>query len=52
MSEGDPGIVQPQPKASVVSMALGVTQLCVREVILDEDSAECGNEEAIPFIDW
>ena len=29
-------VVQPQPTASVVSMAPGATQLCVREVILDE----------------
>ncbi|MGO4572237.1 hypothetical protein [Microvirga sp. 2TAF3] len=39
-------MVQPQPKASVVSMAPIVAKLCVREVISAEDNAECGNGEA------
>jgi hypothetical protein len=46
----DPDILQPQPKASPVSLALSVAQLCVREVITVEDNAECGNGEATRFI--
>ena len=46
--DGDPGIVQPQPKASVASMASGVVQVCVREDISGEDNAECGKGEATP----
>jgi hypothetical protein len=48
--EGDPNVVQPQPKASLVSLALSVAQLCVREVISVENNAECGNGEATHFI--
>ena len=43
-------IVQPQPKASAGSMALGVIQLCVCELILEDDTGECGNGEATLFI--
>src|SRR5215211_7968395 len=46
---GDSCIVQPQPTVSVVSMAPGAPQLCVCEVILDEDSGDCGNGEAARF---
>ena len=46
---GDSCIVQPQPTVSVVSMASGATQLCVCEVILDEDNGDCGNGEAARF---
>ncbi|MCG7393589.1 hypothetical protein MHY87_11790 [Microvirga sp. ACRRW] len=46
-----PDIVQPQPKASADSMALGV-QLCVCELISGDDKGECGNGEATLFIHW
>ncbi|WP_243370390.1 hypothetical protein [Microvirga solisilvae] len=41
-----PCIVQPQPKASAGSVALGFAQLCVCEVIEGDDTLECGNGEA------
>ena len=43
---GDSCIAQPQPTVSVAS---GAPQLCVCEVILDEDSGDCGNGEAARF---
>jgi hypothetical protein len=49
-ADGDPGMVQPQPKASLVSLALRNAQLCVREIITVENNAECGNGEAACFI--
>lgn len=42
-------MVQPQPKASVVSMAPVTVKFCVREVISAEDNAEYGNGEATLF---
>jgi len=45
-ADGNPGMVQPQPKASLVSLALKNAQLCVREIISVENNAECGNGEA------
>ncbi|MCB5174384.1 MULTISPECIES: hypothetical protein [Microvirga] len=51
-TEGDPDMVQPQPKASLVSLALRVATLCVCEVISAEDNAECGKGEATRFIHW